>query len=83
MKERFLLMVSCLAFAFADAKLKRITLVGPVVDTGCYLVHDGVDHKHPNTLLMPFTEKKVKVTGTQVQRGGLTGSSIKTVEATK
>ena len=117
MKERLLLMViPVLAFAFDDAKLKPITLVGTVVDTGCYLVHDGVgpehtdcatecakkgiplaivdgtgkvylplgvDHTHPNTLLMPFIEKKVKVTGTEVQRGGLTGISIKTVEAAK
>lgn len=43
----------------------------------------GVDHANPNTLLMPFIEKKVKVTGTSVERGGLTGISIKTIEAAK
>jgi hypothetical protein len=30
---------------------------------------------------MPFIEKKVKVTGTAVDRGGLTGIAIKTIEA--
>jgi hypothetical protein len=102
--------------AFDDAKLKPITVVGTVVDTGCYLVHDGigadhakcakecakkgiplailddtgklylplgVDHKNPNDLLMPFVEQKVKVTGTQVDRGGMTGVAIKTIEAAK
>ena len=43
----------------------------------------GVDHANPNTPLMPFIEKKVKVTGTAVERGGLTGIAIKTVEAAK
>ena len=101
---------------FDDAKLKPITLIGTVVDTGCYMVHDGigadhaecatecarkgiplaildetgkvylplgVDHENPNTRLMPFVEKKVKVIGTQVDRGGLSGISIKTIEAVK
>lgn len=103
-------------FAFDDAKLKPITLIGTVVDTGCYLVHDGmgadheecarecakngiplaildaegkvylplgVDHSNPNTRLMPFIEKKVKISGTLVERGGLSGISIKTVEVAK
>jgi hypothetical protein len=105
-----------LLFAFDDAKLKPIAMIGTVVDTGCYMVHDGigadhaacatecakkgiplaildetgkvylplgVDHENPNTRLMPFVEKKVKVTGTQVDRGGLSGISIKTIEAVK
>jgi hypothetical protein len=41
----------------------------------------GADHKNPNLPLMPFIEKKVKVTGTAVDRGGLTGIAIKTIEA--
>jgi hypothetical protein len=103
-------------FAYDDAKLKPITITGTVVDTGCYIVHDGsgsdheqcatecakkgiplaildgsgklylplgVDHANPNTQLMPFIEKKVKVTGTAVERGGLSGIAIKTIEAAK
>jgi len=110
------LIIPMLLFAYDDAKLKPITVIGTVVDTGCYMVHDGigsdheecakecankgiplaildtsgkvylplgVDHANPNTLLMPFIEKKVKVTGTSVERGGLTGISIKTIEAAK
>lgn len=41
----------------------------------------GNDHKNPNTRLMPFVEKKVKVTGTLVEKGGMSGISIKTIEA--
>jgi hypothetical protein len=39
------------------------------------------DHKNPNTRLMPFVEKKVKVTGTLVEKGGMSGLAIKTIEA--
>lgn len=120
MKNRLLYLfgfiVPILLFGFDDAKLKPITLIGTVVDTGCYMVHDGigadhaecatecakkgiplaivddsgkvylplgVDHENQNARLMPFVEKKVKVIGTQVDRGGLTGISIKTIEAVK
>ena len=109
-------MVSGLLWAFDEAKLTPITIVGTVVDTGCYMVHDGigadhakcatecakkgvalaildgngkvylplgVDHSNPNKHLMPYIEQKVKVTGTAVERGGLTGISIKTVEPVK
>lgn len=108
--------VPAVLWAFDEAKLKPITVVGIVVDTGCYMVHDGIgpdhaecatecarkgvplaildgndkvylplgmDHSNPNTPLMPFIEKKVKVTGTLVERGGLTGIAIKTVEPVK
>ena len=93
---------------------KTITVVGQVVDTGCYLVHDSkgpehikcaeacakagvplaivdeagkvylpvaADHKNQNTKLMPFIDKKVKVTGSAVQKAGVNGIAIKTVEA--
>lgn len=112
----FVIIVPALLWAFDEAKLKPITMVGTVVDTGCYMVHDGigpdhadcatecakkgvplaildskgmvylplgVDHSNPNTPLMPFIEKKVKVTGTAVERGGLMGIAIKTVEPVK
>jgi hypothetical protein len=41
----------------------------------------AADHKNQNTKLMPFVEKKVKVTGTLLEKGGLAGLTIKTVEA--
>jgi hypothetical protein len=41
----------------------------------------AADHKNPNTKLLPFVEKKVKVTGTEIEKGGLHGVLIKTVEA--
>ena len=41
----------------------------------------AADHKNQNTKLMPFIEKKVKVTGNLVEKGGLAGLTIKTVEA--
>ena len=110
------LVVPLLLFGYDDAKLKPITIIGTVVDTGCYLVHDGigpdhvdcatecakkgiplaivdgsgkiylplgVNHENPNTQLMPFIEKKVRVTGTSVERGGMSGVAIKTIELAK
>jgi len=41
----------------------------------------AADHKNPNTKLLPFIEKKVKVTGTVADKGGIHGIAIKTVEA--
>jgi type 1 fimbria pilin len=41
----------------------------------------AADHKNPNAQLMPFIEKKVKVTGTVADKGGIHGIAIKTVEA--
>ena len=120
MKKRLLFLATLvfpvLLCANDDAALKPVTVIGIVVDTGCYVVHDGVgadheacarecarkgiplaildangkiylplgvDHENPNKRLMPFVEKKVKVTGTSVERGGLSGIAIKTIEAVK
>ena len=41
----------------------------------------AVDHKNQNAKLMPFIEKKVKVSGTLLEKGGVTGIAIKTIEA--
>lgn len=41
------------------------------------------DHKNQNEKLMPFIEKRVKVTGTLMEKGGVKGFVIKTVEAAK
>ena len=41
----------------------------------------AADHKNQNAKLMPFVEKKVKVTGNLLEKGGLAGLTIKTIEA--
>jgi len=41
----------------------------------------SLDHKNPNTKLMAFIEKKVKVTGTLMEKAGLRGIAIENVEA--
>ena len=41
----------------------------------------SLDHKNPNTQLMGFIEKKVKVTGTVMEKGGLKGIAITKVES--
>ena len=112
----FTIVLPALLWAFDEARLKPITLIGTVVDTGCYMVHDGIgpdhakcatecakkgvglaildandkvyvpigmNHSNPNKPLMPYIEQKVKVTGTLVERGGLSGIAIKTVEPAK
>jgi hypothetical protein len=41
----------------------------------------AADHQNPNTKLLPFVEKKVKVTGVELEKGGLHGILIKTIAA--
>ncbi len=41
----------------------------------------AVNHKNQNERLMPFIEKKVKVTGTLMEKGGMKGISLKSIEA--
>jgi hypothetical protein len=41
----------------------------------------SMDHKNPNEKLMPFIEKKVKVTGSMLEKAGLRGIAIEKVEA--
>ena len=41
----------------------------------------AVEHKDQNAKLAPFIEKRVKVTGTVLEKGGLKGIAIQTVEA--
>jgi hypothetical protein len=98
-----------------DIEGKAVTIVGHVVDTGCYFAeHEGSGPKHAacatmcakagiplaivddsgklylpigeehhaaNAKLMPFVEKKVKVTGTLVEKGGMSALAIKTIAA--
>lgn len=100
------------AFALAQSPA---TIIGLVVDTGCYVSHNtkgekhiscatacakagvplaildeksgtlylpvAVNHKNQNAQLMPFIEKRVKVTGALFEKNGMKGIGIKTVEA--
>lgn len=50
-------------------------------DSGKLYMPIAADHKDQNAKLMPFIEKKVKVTGMALEKGGLNGITIKTVEA--
>jgi hypothetical protein len=43
----------------------------------------AVNHKNQNEQLMPFIEKRVKVTGTLFDKNGMKGIGIKSVEAAK
>jgi hypothetical protein len=117
MKKPLLPVLAMLAgavFAHDDHKGKPVTLIGTVVDTGCYVSHDSkgpehatcaaacakngvplaildasgklffpvaAEHKNQNEKLMPFIEKKVKVTGRLMEKPGLNGIAIQTVEA--
>ena len=49
--------------------------------TGTIYLPVAVNHKNQNERLLPFIEKKVKVTGDLLEKGGLKGISLKTIEA--
>ncbi|MBI3208902.1 MAG: hypothetical protein HYZ37_08370 [Candidatus Solibacter usitatus] len=51
--------------------------------TGTVYIPVAMDHKNQNAKLLAFIEKKVKVTGTLVEKGGVKGVILKTVEAVK
>ncbi|WP_155121565.1 hypothetical protein [Bryobacter aggregatus] len=51
--------------------------------SGTLYIPVAADHKNQNERLMPFIEKKVKVSGTLVEKGGVKGFVIKSVEAAK
>jgi hypothetical protein len=40
----------------------------------------SMNHKNPNEKLLPFIEKKVKVTGSMIEKAGLRGIAIDKVE---
>jgi len=55
-----------------------------IVDgSGKMYISVASDHQNPNLKLMNFIEKKVKVTGTLLQKGGVSGIAIKTVDAAR
>ena len=64
---------------------RRVAPDHDVVDeaTGTLYIPVATDHKNQNEKLMPFIEKKVKVTGSLVEKGGVKGFAIKTIEAAK
>ena len=43
----------------------------------------SLDHKNPNTKLMAFIEKKVRVSGRVMEKAGLKGIAIEKVEAAR
>lgn len=51
--------------------------------SGTLYIPVASDHKNQNEKLMPFIEKRVKVTGTLMEKGGVKGFVIKTVESVK
>ena len=51
--------------------------------SGTLYIPVASDHKNQNAKLMPFIEKKVTVTGTLIEKDGVKGFVIKTVEAAK
>ena len=48
--------------------------------SGKLYVPIAADHKNQNAKLTPYIEKQVKVSGTLLEKGGVTGIAIKTVE---
>jgi hypothetical protein len=52
-------------------------------DSGKLYIPVAADHKNQNLKLTPHIEKKVRITGTAVDKGGVPGIAIKTVEATE
>lgn len=51
--------------------------------SGTLYIPVAVDHKNQNEKLLPYIEQRVKVTGTLMEKGGVKGFAIKTVEAAK
>ena len=51
--------------------------------TGTLYLPVATDHKNQNEKLMPFIEKKVKVTGSIVEKGGIKGFALKAIEESK
>lgn len=49
--------------------------------SGTLYIPVASDHKNQNAKLLPFIEKKVKVTGTLIEKGGVKGFVIKSIVA--
>ena len=64
----------------AEACAKSGVPLAIVDEHGALFLPIAVEHKDQNARLMPFIEKRVKVTGTVLEKGGLKGIAIKTLE---
>jgi hypothetical protein len=51
--------------------------------TGVMYLPVAMDHKNQNDRLMPFLEKRVKVTGVVMTKGGMKGIVLKTIDEAK
>lgn len=47
--------------------------------TGLLYLPVALDHKNPNEKLLPFVEKRVRVTGAVIEKGGLRGIVIREI----
>ena len=64
----------------AEACAKNFVPLAILDEHGTLFMPIAVEHKNQNAKLMPFIEKRVKVSGTILEKGGLKGIAIKTVE---
>jgi hypothetical protein len=64
----------------AEACAKNGVPLAILDEHGTLFMPIAVEHKDQNAKLMPFIEKRVKVTGTVMEKGGLKGIAVKTVE---
>lgn len=67
--------------ACAVACAKNGVPLAIVDDAGKLYLPVATDHTNQNKKLMEFVEKKVKVDGTLVEKGGISGIAIKSVAA--
>jgi predicted lipoprotein with Yx(FWY)xxD motif len=64
----------------AEACAKNGVPLAVLDEKGTLYMPIAVEHKDQNSKLMPFIEKKVKITGTVMEKGGMKGIAIKTVD---
>src|SRR5260370_9118750 len=64
----------------AEACAKNGVPLAILDEKGTLYMPIAVEHKDQNAKLTPFIEKKVKVTGHVMEKGGLKGFAVKTVE---
>src|SRR5215831_240094 len=67
--------------ACAAACAKKGVPLAILDEKGILYLPIAVEHQDPNAKLMPFIEKRVKVTGIVLEKDGLKGIAIKGVEA--
>ena len=65
----------------AAACAKNGVTLAILEDSGKLYIPVAADHKNQNLKLMQYIEKKVRITGTALNKSGVSGLAIKTVEA--